>query len=125
MSGAAQPYPPIPRAARKASSLTLGTFMDVLGLDSANADDRTTATRLRAAANAHVEKYAPDAPEDVKHEALLRFGGYLATTFDTLGIKKLNTGTDVEMMHLHGPAFRNSGAAMLLTPWKVRRAGTF
>lgn len=125
MSGPAQPYPPIPKAARQASALSLATYMDVLGLDSDSTEDRATANRLRAVAGAVVDRYAPDAPTEIANEAKLRFGAYLLNTSDTLGYRKLNMGVDVEMMHLHGPMFRNSGAAALLTPWRVRRAGTF
>ena len=105
-------------------TLTATAFAKVLGVDPQDADDLATATRLLEAVTAFVERFAPDAPSVLQNEAALRFGAYLFTTRETLGMSKFTAGSiDISFQHLHGPAFRNSGAAMLLSPWRIRRAG--
>ena len=69
-------------------------------------------TRLLAVAQAHVTQHAPDAPEAVQNEAGVRIVGYL---FD-----QPNAGRSLG----YGNAIRNSGAAALLLPWRVHRAGS-
>ena len=69
-------------------------------------------TRLLAVGTAHVERYAPGAPEPVQDEAVARVAGYL---FD-----QPNAGRGVA----YASALRNSGAASLLLPWRVHRAGS-
>lgn len=74
-------------------------------------------------ATAHVEEYAPRAPIGVRNEAITRFCGYLAASGNST-VRKTNTGgIDLEFVVNHAPMFRNSGAAALLAPWRVRRAG--
>ena len=83
----------------------------------------TVIRRLGATAAAMVERYAPGAPQAVKNEAVIRFAAYLAQT-PKGGITKIGTrGLDIEFSTNHAAMFRNSGAAALLSPWKVRRAG--
>ena len=81
---------------------------------------------LGAAASAMVERYAPGAPQAVKDEAVIRFAGYLAQS-DFGGFRSEGQGVGAipgpEYVTNHAPAFRSCGAAMLLTPWRVRRAG--
>ena len=67
--------------------------------------------RLIAVANARVEKYAPDAPDDIKDLSEIRLAGYL---FDM---------PQAPMGNRYAAAFRYSGAASLLAPWRVRRLG--
>ena len=66
------------------------------------------------AAVAIVDKHAPDAPDDVKDEATLRLFGWL---FDSgqwdAGHPAVNSAG----------ALTKSGAAGLLRPWRVHRAG--
>ena len=83
------------------------------------------ATRLLAVAKAHVERYAPLAPDDVANEAAIRFAGYLnQSTGFTGALRSISLGSvDLEVASTHGPAFRNCGAAALVSPWKIRRAG--
>ena len=81
------------------------------------------ATRVLPVAQRTVEDYAPNASDELKDEAVYRFGGYLlgsdygAIRTETIGPRS------VEYNLNHAAAFRNSGAAMLLTRYKVRRAG--
>ena len=90
--------------------------------------DESSATLERAArvlpvATRAVEDYAANAPDELKDEAIIRFGAYLLTSdygavvAQTLGPMSLSFTTN------HAAAFRNSGAAMLLTSYKQRRAG--
>ena len=81
---------------------------------------------IGAAASAMVEQYAPGAPAELKNEAIIRFAGYLAEAPAYRDVAKSTVGPlDVEYApnQNHGSAFRNSGAAMLLSRWRVRRAG--
>ena len=81
------------------------------------------AAQLFAVAAGQVEEYAPNAPDRTQNEATVRFAGYLAQA-DFGTVKSESTGPlSIEWTTNHAAAFRNSGAAMLLTRWKVRRAG--
>ena len=57
-----------------------------------------------------VNKRAPDAPASVAREALIRFVGY---TFEIVA----------DPADSHAGIFRRCGAASILAPWTVRRAG--
>ena len=82
------------------------------------------AERVLPVVVAMVEEYAPRAPAVAKHEACIRFGGYLLTArpsnVTSRSAGPLSAGYQVN----HAAAFRNSGAAALLTRWKRRRAGS-
>lgn len=81
------------------------------------------ANAIGSAAAARVQAYAPGAPQAIKDEACIRFAGYLAQS-DYGTIKKEDEGPrSVEYNLNHSAMFRNCGAAALLSPWKVRRAG--
>ena len=77
-----------------------------------SAEEREILTRLLAVGTAHVERHAPDAPAPVKEESVVRVAGYL---FDMP-----NAGRGIG----YASALRNSGAASLLLPWRVHRAGS-
>ena len=78
---------------------------------------------LGAVAAALVERYAATAPQSVKDEAVIRAAGYLAQS-DFGGIASETVGPrSVTWTVNHAALFRNSGAAALLSPWRVRRAG--
>lgn len=67
--------------------------------------------RIAASAAAMVERFAPDAPEAIQNEAYVRLAGWL---YDS----------DPSGASPGGPAaMRASGAASILNPYKVRRAG--
>lgn len=79
--------------------------------------------RLLAVVSERVEFDAPGAPQAVKNESIIRFAGYLAQS-DYGGVRKEGIGPkDIEWVINHANAWRNSGAAALLAPWKIRRAG--
>ena len=69
-------------------------------------------TRLLAVGTALVERAAPDAPDEVANEAVVRVSAYL---YDQPPAAR-NNGTS--------NALRNSGAAGLLLPWRTHRAGS-
>ena len=81
------------------------------------------AARVLAVATQVVEDYAPDAPEALQNEAVIRFAGYLSQS-DFGGIPEETIGPlSVKYTVNHAAAFRNCGAAALLTRYRVRRAG--
>ena len=83
----------------------------------------TDGAEILAAVTAIVEAEAPDAPEAVQNEAVVRLGGYLAQS-DYGGIVKEEIGAkSVEYAMNHAAAFHRSGAKGLLSRWKRRRAG--
>ena len=85
--------------------------------------DLETAERLLAFAKERVEKTAPTAPDPVCNEAVIRFAGYMAQS-DFGGIRKEDLGPkSVEYVTNHANAWRNSGAAGILAPWAIKRAG--
>ena len=73
-------------------------------------EETTEATRLLATATELVTNHAPDAPDAVANEAVVRLAGYL---FD----QPFSPSTE-----RYANAFRNSGAASLLVRYRVRRA---
>ena len=81
------------------------------------------AERMLGVASRAALDYAPKAPTVLLNEAVIRFAGYLVQS-DWGGIRSETLGPkSVEYVVNHAAAFRNSGAAMLLTRYKVRRAG--
>ena len=81
------------------------------------------AERILAVATAEVLEYAPNAPDAVANEAVIRLGGYLAQS-DYGTVREESIGPrSVSYQMNHAAMFRNSGAQALLTRYKRRRAG--
>ena len=101
-----------------AVTLTIATLQTELGIDSASA------TRLLAVATALVERYAPGAPSAVQNEAAIRCCGWLneqphaAVRAESVGDIATSFAPSMQS------ALRHSGAMALLSPWKIRRAGS-
>ena len=107
-----------PEEERTAAAEQLKSAVQGAALES---DER--ANQLGAVASAMVEEYAPGAPQELKNEAVIRFAGYLAQS-DFGTIRKEDIGPQsFEYVTNHAAMFRNSGAAALITRWKIRRAG--
>ena len=71
-----------------------------------------------------VEDYAPGAPPTLQDEAAIRFAGYLRES-GTGAVSSKGVGPlTVQYVVNHATMFRNSGAAALLTRYRVRRGGT-
>ena len=85
--------------------------------------DEDTLDRLGAAAATLVERYAPDAPSEIKNEAVVRAAGWLAQQ-PAASVRSESVG-DIRTSYMptHLSALRHSGAMALLSPWKIRRAG--
>ena len=85
--------------------------------------DETRAGHLLAAVWPRVDQYAPTAPTGVQREAVIRFSGWLLEA-PSGGVRSESTG---DVATSFSPSmtggFRASGAAALLAPWRVRRAG--
>ena len=79
---------------------------------------------LGSTAAARVEKDAPGAPQAVKDEAVIRYAGSLAEATGFGSIREESGGPfSTSLVVNHANAWRNCGAAGLVAPWKVRRAG--
>ena len=94
-------------------------------LEAALAINGALAARLRPVAVALVERYAPDAPPAVQDEAAIRCAGWLAES--PAGAIRSETTGDVRTVFdvaRASSALRHSGAMSLLSPWKLRRAGS-
>ena len=78
------------------------------------------ATRLLPVAKAVCEKHGGDSlPEAILNEGIIRFSGYLLEgRFGAF----VSNQTKIPPSS-HAAAFQNSGAKMLVSPWKKRRAG--
>ena len=116
---ALSPWPSTPMAVVAATE-TLRSAIS--GADAASFPDARVQA-IGAAASALVEDYAPDAPQAVRDEALIRCAGYLAGS-DFGGIASESIGPQSYTWTVnHADMFRRSGAAALLSSWRVRRAG--
>ena len=94
-----------------AVDLTVAQLAAALRL-SDSAEETAEATRLLAFATAAVVKHAPAAPDVVHNEAAIRLAGYL---FDMP-----NAGRGAG----YADSLRNSGAAAILLPYRIHRAGS-
>lgn len=108
------PWPTTPAALRDATACLKAAIGE---------DDDANAQRLGATAAALVERYAPDAPQLVRNEAVIRAAGWLreqpAAAVRSEGIGEVSTSYATT----HVSALRHSGAMALLSPFKQRRAG--
>ena len=111
---------PWPRTGTQALTKAIAMLRSVARI----ADDETAA-RLGAVAAAMVEDYAPDAPQPLKDEAVIRLCGYLSQA-GSGAVPSHNIGTVISQEYItnHANAWRNCGAGMLLSRWRVRRAGS-
>ena len=86
-------------------------------------DDRAAA--LGEAASALVERFAPDAPDAIKNEAVIRAAGWIrAREPKPLQAVSLPSGfrLDFRERFFAPHVLINSGARAMLLPWRVRRA---
>ena len=85
--------------------------------------DATRAAAILAAVTELVDRYAEDAPEAIKREAVIRCAGWLAQA-PAGGQRREGTGDlDTAYSPAMTGAMQASGAKDLLAPWRVRRAG--
>ena len=100
-----------------AVTLTATELAEAVGVDA------VTAARLLAAATELVTRFAPDAPDAIQGEAVLRVSGWLNEA-PASGVRSESIGdinTTFSPMATGG--LRASGAMGILSPWKIRRAG--
>ena len=114
---ALSPWPSTPAA------LTIATAELAAALDLDATADEVIVRRIGATAAALVERFAPDAPDPIRSEAVIRCAGWLLDA-PSAGIKRDSVGPlDQSFSPLMTGALRASGAMGILTAWKVRRAG--
>ena len=99
-------------------------YLSVAELAAAAMVKQEVAERLLPVGQAMVARYAPDAPVEMRNEAIIRYAGYLAQTRQH-GLTKISVkDIDIEFSERsHAAAFQHSGAKALLSPWRVRRGG--
>ena len=85
--------------------------------------DPDRARRWLIMATPIIERYAPEAPQVLQNEALVRFVAYMVESGTGAVMEKTVGPVTVKYITNHSAMFRNSGAASLLTPYKKRRAG--
>ncbi|MCY4479866.1 MAG: hypothetical protein OXB97_08210 [Rhodospirillales bacterium] len=91
---------------------TLEAVKLALRLDEgADVDDDAFLSRIIRSGTEHANRQAPDAPADTAHEAIIRFCGFMYE-----GPSATAGGNEAGI-------WRRCGAAGLLSPWTVRRAG--
>ena len=82
------------------------------------------AARLRAVCLPIIEKYADDAPDEVKSEALIRMTSYLDSSKVGMAIRELKVTDSLTFaFRAAGSALRLSGSAALMSPWRNRTVG--
>ena len=81
------------------------------------------APHLLAVGTALVERYAPDAPEALQNEAVIRVVGWLVGTNPASVVSESVGSLETSYAVGQKSALRHSGAMALLSPWKVRRGG--
>ena len=90
-------------------------------IDGGLSDNRANA--LGEVASALVERYADNAPQAIKNEAVLRCAGWLYEA-PSSGIRAQSIGPmSIDFTPSMQSALRHSGAMSLLSPFKIRRAG--
>lgn len=91
-------------------TITADALRDALRMGETT-EETAEATRLLAYATQAVTKYAPDAPDTVQNEAVIRLTGYIYDSPNT------------SARTAYANALNNSGAADMLFPYRVHRAG--
>ena len=86
------------------------------------------AERLLPVASILVERYAPNAPTEIQNEATIRCSGFLANQpASACSRDQVGLPGGIAQVFAFRPstgALRGSGAMSLLSPWKIRRAGS-
>lgn len=101
-----------------APPLTATELAEAIGIDA------TRAGHILAAAWALVARYAPAAPEAVAREATIRTAGWLAQQ-PVAAVRSESIGdVSTSFAPTMTSALRASGGMALLSPWKIRRAGS-
>ena len=101
----------------------MAVTLDATALAEALAVNQALADRLLPVAVALVTRYAPEAPDTIANEAVIRCAGWLSEA-PASGARMERVG-DISTTWTASAtgALRSSGAMALLSPWKVRRAG--
>ena len=113
---ALSPWPTSDNADDLAAAISL--LKDAIAPGAAN----DTIARLGAVGAALVEQRAPGAPDPIRDEAVIRLAGYLHDAGSGAIRAESVEGVSIDHVTNHAAAWRNCGAAALLSPWKVRRA---
>ena len=96
---------------------------DAAEREAINARNLTLVTRLHAVALAAVEGYAPSAADAIKSEGIIRTAAYLQADDPAARVLRRMQTADLQIeMRAPGSPLRLSGAAALLSPYRVRRA---
>ena len=114
------PFPTTASPSQRTSAVAC--IKDTISGGSVLSDDRAAA--LGETASELVERYAPDAPQAVKNESVLRLAGWVQAR-EPKPLQSFSTGEmrfDFRERFYTPNAMRNSGAYGLLKQWRRRRA---
>ena len=92
-------------------ALTIQDVLEAIRVEDSMVNQRTV-TRIQKTVESLVEHYAPNAPVNVKDQAIIQATGYI---HEAPAASPARTN--------FANAFHNSGAASLLAPWREHSAG--
>lgn len=92
-------------------AVSIADLLEAIHVEQNDANQKAV-VRIRDAVNAVIATYAPDAPDAVKFQACVQCVGYVWES-PASAPARMNFAN----------ALQNSGAAALLAPWRVHRAG--
>ncbi|MDE0488484.1 MAG: hypothetical protein OXI07_04750 [Gammaproteobacteria bacterium] len=100
------------------------TISDQEGPDDQKSDLTIFVERFLAFGAVYIEKVAPEAPEEVQNEAVIRLAGYELDRGNSSIVAISRQGTiPAATLVVFSNSFRNSGAQALLLPWTQHGAG--
>ena len=114
------PFPGTNSPAQRATAIA--ALKDGISGGANLSDDRVAA--LGEAASAMIERFAPDAPDEIRNEATLRCAAWMHAR-EPKPLQGLNIGgmrLDFRERFYSPHAMVNSGARAILEPWRTRRA---
>ena len=109
---------PWPNQGTQAESLALEYIMRACRFGYGTDDEEAEARALGQMAAARVEREAPNAPQAVKNQAVVRYIGYMRQS-DFGQVRQEKVGDrEAQFVVNHQRAWINCGAKSILSPWK-------
>lgn len=100
-----------------------GAALDVSVSTTPTVEEKAQIDAIMGILSERIERYAPGAPLAIKREAAARYHGYVSEIEQPAGGDVQIGSLSQKPPYSHAAMFRYCGAAALLSPWRVRRAG--